>query len=44
VQGLGERPQHLYSVRFAAREFWGAQAAAADSVFLDLWDDHLEPA
>jgi nitrile hydratase len=44
VQGLGERPQHLYSVRFAAKELWGAQAAAADAVFLDLWDDHLEPA
>ena len=44
VQGLGEKPQHLYSVRFAARELWGAQAAAADSVYLDLWDDHLEPA
>lgn len=44
VQGLGDQPQHLYSVRFAARELWGAQAAAADSVILDLWDDHLEPA
>ena len=44
VQGLGERPQHLYSVRFAARELWGAQAAATDSVYVDLWDDHLEAA
>jgi nitrile hydratase len=42
VQGLGERPQHLYSVRFAARELWGPQAAATDSVYVDLWDDHLE--
>ena len=23
---LGEKPQHVYSVRFAARELWGAQA------------------
>jgi nitrile hydratase beta subunit len=44
VQGLGEKPQHLYSVRFAARELWGAEAAATDSVYVDLWDDHLEAA
>ncbi len=44
VQGLGDEPQHLYSVRFAARELWGGNAAASDSVYLDLWDDHLEPA
>ncbi len=44
VQGLGDKPQHLYSVRFAARELWGGHAAASDSVYLDLWDDHLEPA
>jgi nitrile hydratase len=44
AQGLGEKPQHLYSVRFAARELWGSEAAAGDSVHLDLWDDHLEPA
>ena len=27
---LGENPQHVYSVRFAARELWGAQAAERD--------------
>jgi nitrile hydratase subunit beta len=41
---LGEKPQHVYSVRFAARELWGSQAAPQDSVYVDLWDDHLEPA
>ena len=40
----GERPQHLYSVRFEARELWGPDAGARDSVTLNLWDDHLEPA
>jgi nitrile hydratase len=40
----GEEPQHVYSVRFAARELWGEQASARDSVYLDLWDDYLEPA
>ena len=44
AQGLGEKPQHLYSVRFAARELWGSAAPAGDSVYLDLWDDHLESA
>jgi nitrile hydratase len=41
---LGEQPQHVYSVRFDARELWGEQAAAKDSVYVDLWDDYLEPA
>ncbi len=41
---LGEKPQHLYSVRFAAQELWGEQASPLDSVFVDLWDDYLEPA
>lgn len=40
----GEKPQHVYSVRFAARELWGEQAMAQDSVYIDLWDDYLEPA
>ncbi len=38
----GEKPQHVYSVRFAARELWGEQAAPRDSVYIDLWDDYLE--
>jgi nitrile hydratase subunit beta len=41
---LGEKPQHVYSVRFAARELWGEQAAPQDSVYVDMWDDYLEPA
>jgi nitrile hydratase len=41
---LGEKPQHVYSVRFAARELWGEQATPNDSVYLDLWDEYLEPA
>jgi nitrile hydratase len=41
---LGEKPQRLYSVRFAARELWGEQAGPLDAVYVDLWDDHLDPA
>jgi nitrile hydratase len=39
----GESPQHLYSVRFAARELWGADAAPRDSVYIDLWESYLDP-
>ena len=42
--GLGDKPQHLYSVRFSARELWGEQAAPQDAVYLDLYDDYLQPA
>jgi nitrile hydratase subunit beta len=41
---LGEKPQHVYSVRFAARELWGEQASPQDGVYVDMWDDYLEPA
>jgi nitrile hydratase beta subunit len=41
---LGEKPQHVYSVRFAASELWGDQAATRDAVYVDMWDDYLEPA
>ena len=40
--GAGEQPQHVYSVRFTARELWGPDAPERDSVHIDLWDDHLE--
>jgi nitrile hydratase len=42
--GLGRKPQHCYTVRFAARELWGEGAAECDTVCIDLWDDHLVPA
>jgi nitrile hydratase len=41
---LGEKPQHVYSVRFSARELWGEQAKPRDSVYIDLWEEYLEPA
>jgi nitrile hydratase len=41
-QSLGGRPQHVYTVRFAARELWGQQASPRDSVNVDLWEDYLE--
>jgi nitrile hydratase subunit beta len=42
--GLPLNVQPLYSVRFEARELWGPDASASDSVYLDLWDSYLDPA
>ena len=39
---LGEKRQHVYSVRFDARELWGDDAPMHDFVHLDLWDDYLQ--
>jgi nitrile hydratase subunit beta len=44
AQFLGDKPQHVYSVRFMARDLWGEQANPRDAVYIDLWDDYLEPA
>ena len=40
----GEKPQHVYSVRFNARELWGEQVAPRDAVYIDLWEEYLESA
>jgi hypothetical protein len=44
VYSLGDKPQHVYSVRFSARELWGDEAMPRDAVYIDMWDDYLEPA
>jgi nitrile hydratase len=44
AHGLGEQPQHVYAVRFAARDLWGEAAEPNQSVYLDLWDSYLDPA
>jgi nitrile hydratase len=41
AHGLGEQPQWLYTVRFEARELWGADTTAA-SVFVNCWEPYLE--
>ncbi len=40
----GEGKQHMYSVRFTAREIWGAQASHQDSLYFSLWESYLDPA
>jgi nitrile hydratase beta subunit len=42
AHGLGENPQHLYTVRIAARELWGYGAEPNECVLIDLWDSYLE--
>ena len=43
AHGVGENPQPLYSVRFSAEELWGSEASSKDILFIDLWEDYLEP-
>ncbi len=40
----GEQPDHLYTVAFDARDLWGSEAAAGDTVMLDLWECYLHDA
>jgi nitrile hydratase subunit beta len=40
----GAKRQHVYSVRFSARELWGNAASPRDSIHIDMWDDYLEHA
>lgn len=35
--------RHLYSVRFTAEELW-SEPATNGAVYVDLWEDYLEPA
>jgi nitrile hydratase len=35
--------RHLYSVRFDASSLWGENANKGSAVYLDLWEDYLEP-
>ena len=43
ARGDGPCPQHLYTVAFSAEALWGAEGGG-NTVFLDLWDDYLDPA
>jgi len=41
VHNAGECSQHVYSVAFTARELWGTDAPARDTLRIDLWEDYL---
>jgi nitrile hydratase beta subunit len=36
--------RHLYSVRFTAEALWGQSPSGRNAVYVDLWEDYLEPA
>ncbi len=36
--------RHLYGVRFEGPELWGENANGNSAVYVDLWEDYLEPA
>jgi nitrile hydratase subunit beta len=40
--GQGENPQWLYTVRFDARDLWGAEADPMLKVSVDAWEPYLE--
>jgi nitrile hydratase len=40
----GENPQHVYAVRFEARDLWGNEAEAGTCVHVDLFESYLAPA
>jgi len=42
AHGLGEQPQHVYSVRFEARDLWGDAAEPNQRLYLDLWESYLQ--
>jgi nitrile hydratase subunit beta len=39
---LGPKRQHVYTVRFTARELWGERAHRLDSVCVAVWEGYLE--
>ncbi|SCX36096.1 SH3-like domain-containing protein [Agrobacterium rosae] len=43
VQLKGEKPQHVYSVAFDARELWGEAASPKDKFYVDMFEDYLVP-
>jgi nitrile hydratase len=44
AHGHGDDPQWLYTVRFDARELWGAQADPTLTVSVDAFEPYLQPA
>ena len=42
-QRLGNFSQHVYTVRFDSQELWGERASPRDVVYIDLWEEYIEP-
>jgi len=39
---LGNIPQHVYTVKFSARDLWGERGHVNDFIYVDLWEGYLE--
>jgi nitrile hydratase len=44
AQGIRDRADHLYTVRFAAADLWGRDGGARDAVHVDLHESYLDAA
>lgn len=44
AHGNGHKPQHVYNVKFTARELWGEEASPKDSLYIDLFEDYVTKA
>lgn len=44
AHGQGENPQHMYAVKFTARELWGPDAPAAQTLCLEVFEDYMDKA
>lgn len=42
--GAGEKPEHLYTVKFDASELWSDLAEYKGANHIDLWESYLQPA
>lgn len=44
ANGAGQHLQFVYSVMFTLETLWGPQGRSGDKLYIDLWDDYLDPA
>lgn len=44
AHGGGEKPQHVYSVKFSFQELWGEDHAGNMYLYIDMFDDYMRPA
>lgn len=44
AHGGDQKAQHVYSVRFSAKDVWGREGGARDTLVVDMWDDYMDPA
>lgn len=40
----GENPQHMYAVKFDARELWGEDAPDKQTLCLEIFEDYMDKA